>query len=176
MKKVLEYITNLWYSIFRLGNSKGGMLMKSGIDILSVAKYLICKYNSKGTAITQLKLQKLLYFIEAYYMAKYDKDNLYNDNFKAWTYGPVSEKIYSKYKKYMDLNIAEVCDDNETDLNDESIIESINSVYSIFGKLTSSQLITLTHSKKAPWSNTQRYGVISKEETKKWFKETFLES
>ena len=176
MKKILEYVTNLWYSLVRIGKVKGETLMKSGVNILVVARYLICKFNNDGKKITQLKLQKLLYFIEAYYMAKYEKDKLYDEDFVAWTYGPVSKKVYSEYKSYMDLNIVEENCQNLQKISDDNILESIDKVYSLFSDLSSTQLIKITHRQGSPWFNTPKHHscTISKKETKDWFKGLFL--
>ena len=172
IKKVIEYIANLWYIII---DNKGSDSMSNTVDVLDVAKTLICKFNNAGKDITQLKLQKLLYFIESYYMATYDKDKLYNEEFYAWTYGPVCKEVYIKYKFFADTPIYEqecekICEFNS------NVVDSINDVYDLFGDLTSTQLIKLTHMKGSPWYELpiDFDTVISKNNTKKWFKEVFL--
>lgn len=154
--------------------------MNNTVKVLDVAKYLICKFNNEtgNLSITQLKLQKLLYFIEAYYMAKYDKDNLYEDNFLAWTYGPVCKRVYDKYKIFMDSQIVEEhCTISATDFDDE-VNESIEYVFEHFGRLSTTSLIMLTHLKASPWYETNKDGksIINKEKTKKWFKRVFLKN
>lgn len=150
--------------------------MDNGVNILDVAKILICKFNNENKEITQLKLQKLLYFIEAYYMASYDKNRLYKEDFNAWTYGPLCQKVYTEYKCYMDLPIYEFSD-NLPKL-DDTITNSIDDVYDIFGDVNTSDLIKITHMPGSPWYKTKKNcnATISKIETKKWFKEKFLTS
>ena len=149
--------------------------MNNGVNILDVAKILICKFNNEDKPITQLKLQKLLYFIEAYYMVTYDTEKLYNEEFFAWTYGPVCKEVYNKYKFYLDHPIYENSCDELPNLN-KNIINCINEVIDIFGDLRPKQLVTITHMVGSPWYNTQTNSsqTISKKETKKWFKEKFL--
>ena len=147
--------------------------MKEKYSALDVAKYLVCKFNNEDKIITQLKLQKLLYFIEAYYMAAYDEDRLYKENFSAWMYGPVINEIYTKYKIYMSDPIYEDNCDNLVSLSDE-VIDSLDTVYSAFGGFSAQDLIKITHRKDSPWSNTQNKGIIDKNETKEWFKKLFL--
>ena len=178
-KKILLYIPNLWLSCYNVIVRRiGSDVMNKEISILDVAKELICKFNREDKDITQLKLQKLLYFIEAYYMAMYDKDSLYKEKFYAWTYGPVSKEIYSKYKNYMDLPIRESGCANNLEIFGEEIISSFNRIYNVFGKLTSSQLIKLTHMQGSPWFETPTNfdAEIPKEKTKKWFKEVFIKN
>ena len=47
--------------------------------------------------ITQLKLNKLLYYAQGVYLAKKGKP-LFADPIEAWEYGPVVPSIYQKYK------------------------------------------------------------------------------
>lgn len=170
MRKVLEYFTNLWYHIIRKIGS-GNMGKK--YNALDIAKYLICKFNNENKTITQLKLQKLLYFIEAYYMAYYDKDSLYKEEFYAWTYGPVIKEVYEKYKVFMSDAIIEDDCDNTTIL-DQDVEESIDTICSTFGNLTAYDLIKITHMQGSPWFQTFKPKKISKKETKNWFNNLFL--
>ena len=174
VKKVLTYILNFicrCYNYIRIGSD----IMNNGVNILDVAKVLICKFNRENKKITQLKLQKLLYFIEAYYMANYDKDKLYNEEFNAWTYGPLCQKVYLKYKNFTNNPIYEDSCDNLPNLGEE-IMNSIEKVCSTFGKLSVYDLVTLTHMKDSPWDKTEKNcdATISKEATKKWFMENFI--
>lgn len=59
--------------------------------ILQVAKYLLDNYEKLST----MKLQKLCYFIQGYYLAINGGDPLFNEDFQAWRYGPVSPDLYS---------------------------------------------------------------------------------
>ena len=169
IKKVVAYITNLWYIVF---DSRGDNIM--GVNILDVAKYLICMCNKNGDEITQLRLQKLLYFIEAYYMVSFDKNYLYNEDFYAWTYGPVCKEVYDKYKGFMDSPIIEENCDSVV-VFEEDVVNTIEEIYKVFGKLSTTKLIKLTHMKNSPWYNTSTNSknTISKKETKVWFKENF---
>ena len=51
--------------------------------------------------MSHLKLQKLLFYCDAYYLAYFDKE-LIEDSFEAWVHGPISRKVYGSLKdKYM---------------------------------------------------------------------------
>ena len=139
-----------------------------------IAKYIINEMNNINEEITQLKLQKLLYFTEAYYMAVYNKKELFIDKFYAWTYGPVCKTIYDEYRIYSNLPI--LSDETNLQSIDEKISESIKIICNLFGKRTATELIRLTHMKNSPWYNTTKNSksCISKEETKKWFLNNFI--
>lgn len=57
--------------------------------------------------MTNLKLNKLVYFVQGIYCAKTGKP-LFIGDFEAWTYGPVVRPLYDKYKRYGDSTITEV--------------------------------------------------------------------
>lgn len=52
-----------------------------------------------GEAITQLKLQKLVYYADAWFLANFDKP-LIIEEFEAWAHGPVVPALYTKYKSH----------------------------------------------------------------------------
>ena len=73
--------------------------MKNKVSIFDVAKYFIWFGKEVGDPVTHLKLQKLCYYAEAMYLAIYG-ERLTGENFQAWPHGPVSKKLYDKYKDY----------------------------------------------------------------------------
>ena len=145
------------------------------MNALTISKYIICKCNKLGEEVTKLKLQKLLFFTEAYYMAITDKNELFNEKFYAWTYGPVCKEVYDKYKKYYDLPIKEN-DCDKLEIISYEIEKVIDIICETFGSFSTSKLVNLTHMKNSPWYNTYTNSStpISKKETKEWFKENFL--
>lgn len=51
-----------------------------------------------------LRLQKVLYFIQAYYLVEENR-SLFNDEFEAWDFGVVISKVFNEFKKYGALPI-----------------------------------------------------------------------
>lgn len=144
------------------------------ISALDVAKKIICRMNETGKEITQLKLQKLLYFTEAYYMVTYNAKELFKEEFYAWTYGPVCKEVYDEYKMYLNSPISSN-DCNDLPSLGKDAEESIAKVCDVLGDLSSSQLIQLTHMQSSPWSklNSFRNERISKTDTREWFAKVF---
>ena len=154
-------------------------------NIVYDAYYLINLFSNNGKKVTQLQLQKLMYFFEAYYMNKKDVDSLYECNFNAWMFGPVAIPLYKKFKSFGEFPI-EINDEAKEIGNniDNEKKKLILDIYNVFGGLTANTLVNLTHMKDSPWYNkwieNDRkvvYGeksYIDKIETKKWFKENFL--
>ena len=70
--------------------------------VQDVAKFFIGLANeqaeqNQGDLMTNLRLQKLLYFAQGWYLARYGKP-LFSDEIEAWTYGPVVPEVYQTYK------------------------------------------------------------------------------
>lgn len=116
--------------------------------------------------ITNLKLQKLLYYAQGYFLAKKDTP-LFNEDFLAWEHGPVIRKIYDEYKTNGSSGIRYDKDFNVTiDEETERILEE---VYEKYGQFTAWKLRNMTH-EEMPWKTTPRNEVIKKEKIKEFFK------
>jgi uncharacterized phage-associated protein len=63
------------------------------------AKWIIEFCREHGDLISNLKLQKLLYYSQAWYLALHGK-RLFPDDFEAWIRGPAQPGVYAKYKQY----------------------------------------------------------------------------
>ncbi len=148
-------------------------------DIIINAYYVIYYFNQNGKKITNLKLQKLLYFLEAIYLIQnLDEKSLFNDDFYAWNFGPVSDVLYKRFKDYQNMDI-------QLNENDIGIAESMGNenkkyieiLFQLLGDMTAYQLVTLSHLPSSPWAKlNQKYNgnidkniQISKIETRDWF-------
>ena len=117
--------------------------------------------------ITNLKLQKLLYYAQGHFLAKNDRP-LFTDEFLAWEHGPVIRKIYDKYKTNGSSGIVYDKDFNiKIDEETEGILEE---VYEKYGQYSAWKLRNMTHSEK-PWQTTKVNEIISKDKIKGFFKE-----
>jgi uncharacterized phage-associated protein/DNA-binding transcriptional regulator YiaG len=114
--------------------------------IESVALYIL---NSKYE-ITNMSLQKLLYYIEAFAQILLG-ERIYDDRCEAWTYGPVYPVIYEKYKSFGKSQIV-VDDIDLTDCLDESVRKVIDFVLANFAIYNGVTLKDLSHS-ESPWKN-----------------------
>lgn len=142
-------------------------------DIDDNAKYIISYFRNNNIEVTNLKLQKLLYFLEAIYMVALDENYLFNENFYAWNYGPVSKKVYDQYKIFGSMPIIL---DEPVSINRTNEI-FIQNLFMIFNDYSVSDLIEFSHQKGSPWyeiymkygENIPKNEVIQKYSTKKWF-------
>jgi uncharacterized phage-associated protein len=65
------------------------------IDSIELSRYLLAKYGG----MSHLKLQKLIYYVEAWHLA-YFGESIIDDDFEAWLHGPVSQKVWHNFKDF----------------------------------------------------------------------------
>lgn len=65
----------------------------------AVANFIIDMAIEKDKPVTNLKLQKIMFFLQGYCLSKY-KTPLIDGRFSKWRYGPVEEEVYGDFKYY----------------------------------------------------------------------------
>lgn len=116
-----------------------------------VADYFLSLLQPEnGDSITHLKLQKLVYYAQAWHLVFFDKP-LYNDRIEAWVHGPVVPDLYRKYRDIYPNDVINI-DPNKFDIPEFSKDKKalLNEVYSVYGELSGAHLEELTHSED-PW-------------------------
>lgn len=140
-------------------------------EVKDIANKLICRAQKDeangGDRLTNLKLQKLLYYQQGYHLAAFGTP-LFEEEIEAWMYGPVVPSIYKEYAKYGRgaLPIGK----NPIPLTDEEE-DLFNQVYDTYIDYSAIGLMKLTH-KETPWLSVHPHdkgSVISKESMKKFF-------
>ncbi|MDC4901720.1 DUF4065 domain-containing protein, partial [Acinetobacter baumannii] len=66
--------------------------MNKKISARDVANYIVWYGNNNfvdNLTLTPLKLQKVLYYVHAEYLARKNCKPLFNENVEKWQYGPV---------------------------------------------------------------------------------------
>lgn len=66
---------------------------------MAVANYIIEYAHKHHKVITNLHLQKILYFLQAATLVRFDAP-IINGEFSKWNYGPVMREVYSSYKDF----------------------------------------------------------------------------
>ncbi|MCC5639755.1 DUF4065 domain-containing protein [Nostoc sp. CHAB 5844] len=69
------------------------------LSCFDIADYFIRLANETGSFISNLKLQKLVYYAQAWYLALYETP-LFEEDFQAWVHGPVIPNLYQHYKTF----------------------------------------------------------------------------
>ena len=113
---------------------------------LDVARYIIKRCHMQQKSISNLKLQKILYFVQAEFLVTTGR-KCFSDAIEAWDFGPVVPEVYHHYKAY---GIIDEC-----------------------SKYSASALVQITHN-QAPWKNNYERGwnnEIPCDEIKEYFEE-----
>lgn len=118
----------------------------SSITAHHVADYLLAFAREHGDCLTNLKLQKLLYYSQAWYLALYGKP-IFDDAFEAWVHGPVVRSVYRRFNRYRFNPITGSVDKPDLPRRVRSLIEE---VFSKYGCFTGWDLERLTH-EEVPW-------------------------
>ena len=137
--------------------------------ISRVAKYIISKID-----VTNLGLQKLLYYIQCIYSYCNNK-SIFSSKCSAWAHGPVFGKIYHEYKYYGYKEI-EYNKNEKIELEDD-VKEVVDNVIKYFGCYSAKTLEFFTHSED-PWINAKdkEDNVIEKSSMKNFGEKMFLEN
>ncbi len=138
----------------------------------NVAKYFIhlaskelVGDNQEREGITNLKLQKILYFAQAYYIAKLGRA-LFSDDIEAWEYGPVVSRVY---KKYRSNGSNPIIDDGKSSLSEEDK-KVVQIIWNTFGGYSASKLVNITHA-HTPWKEANKTSsqIISNKALKEYY-------
>ena len=117
-----------------------------------VAKYILAKMKENGNPISNKKLQKLLYYSQAWCLVLKGKP-LFIDDIQAWVHGPAVPAVYRNYKEYGLMNIPVTFTSSSVELESE-LKEVIDMVLGAYGKYDAYTLESLTHS-ELPWQQTR---------------------
>jgi len=137
-----------------------------------VAEYFICLTDPDvGDLISNLKLQKLVYYAQGFHLAMHDTV-LFDGDIVAWEHGPVVEDLYHTYKYYGAgaLPHPEQFDDTVFTQPQKDLIKE---VYEVYGQFSAWKLRNMTHS-ESPWIDTPRNSVINPELMKSFFKDYII--
>jgi uncharacterized phage-associated protein len=136
-------------------------------EFLKIAK-------AKGDALTQMKLQKLVYFAHGWYLALTGQP-LISERVEAWQYGPVIRALYQDFKAYgndpikapaagfqMDggklksktLSLDDCAEKEEADQAKALVAR----IYEVYGRFSAVRLSNSTHMPGTPWDQIYQNG------------------
>ena len=140
-----------------------------------IAKWFIDRANKSvaggGEFLTQLKLQKLMYYAQGFYFV-FENKPLFKGKILAREFGPVVDNIVKTIKHYGNLPIEEEFISAE-DITDPSVINILEFVFDKVGQFSAYRLVDFTH-QETPWKNTEQGKQIPQEEICKFFREKYI--
>ncbi|MDO7083581.1 type II toxin-antitoxin system antitoxin SocA domain-containing protein [Pseudocolwellia sp. AS88] len=119
------------------------------------AQALLDRAVEKSIMMSPLKLQKLAYYCQGYFLATHSK-RLFEDDINAWKHGPVVDVLYHEFKQHGSTNIPHKQGDTFLGLNEENQ-KMIDYVLDNLGQLGGWNLRNKTHN-ESPWVDTYLKG------------------
>lgn len=147
------------------------------MNVHDVAKYFLSKVDEEvGDGISNLKLQKLVYYAQGFHLAIHGQP-LFSDGIEAWEHGPVVPDLYHAYKTNGSGNIPPPRE-FDPEAVDPEVARLLDDVYSVFGQYSAWKLRNMTHEEQ-PWKEayqeTARGRVISHAALRTYFKDYVTE-
>lgn len=145
-------------------------------NALDIARYIINYSISKNKSITNLQLQKIMYYVQAAGMVS-NGIPIFSESIKNWKYGPVIEEVYQEFRvnghssipkqdkviniifdsENFEVKVVEKkFDDSIIDLEDKNLIIKVVDCYLDSDPF---DLVEKTHS-EAPWKNSNQNEII----------------
>lgn len=115
-----------------------------------VAGYLVECYALLGAPISNMKLQKLLYYAWVEYYKK-TKRYLFDDPISVWRFGPVVETVYYKYRIYAAMPILRPSEDYDSTKLDDSVKSFLNDLAQKYIDHTTLELMFRDHKSDSAW-------------------------
>jgi uncharacterized phage-associated protein len=139
---------------------------------LTIAKWFIAWAEAEGEELSNLKLQKLLYYAQGHHLAQ-RRASLFTDPIQAWSHGPVVPQVYHEFKGSGSSSI-ELPQTDPFIWSDVDPVttEFLSKVWNTYGGFSAGRLRNMTHEEppwKAHWRADERCIRIPVEEIEEYF-------
>jgi uncharacterized phage-associated protein len=114
-------------------------------NVFNVAKYIL---EQRGS-MTTMKLQKLLYYCQAWHLVRSDAQ-LFDDDIQAWAAGPVVRSVFAQHRGRYTISATDIGSTADSGGLQEDEKTTIRKVLERYGDMTAAQLSDLSHSER-PW-------------------------
>ena len=154
--------------------------MASLYDPKAVANKFLQRSFAQKRAVDPMKLQKLVYFANGYYLAATAANTnqpspLINEYFEAWPYGPVCPSLYHEFKEFGATTIRRLATEYSPEFRahvmvappegDNLFQRVCDYVWETYASKPSVQLSDITHRQNGAWDRTRREakGMVGKD-------------
>jgi len=116
------------------------------VDVRAVSDYFLSEMAQSGESLSNLKLQKMLYYAQGWFLAINGRP-LFDNEIQAWVHGPV---VVDEYHRFKEAGYAPIIwDGREVDLP-EDVAQFLDRVIYTYGSESAYGLEVRTH-REAPW-------------------------
>jgi uncharacterized phage-associated protein len=126
---------------------------------LDVAQYFLAKALEDGELVSQLKMQKLVYYAYVWTLVR-NGAALFEEPIEAWANGPVVPQLYEALRSYgsspIDEKFLEGIEsyDELVKKFDPEVLETLDEVYENYMTKTAFELVVMTHEEE-PWKQAR---------------------
>ncbi len=143
---------------------------------IDIANYFIKKHKNTNNQITNMQLQKLVYFTNGIYM-HYEGYPLIKEKIQAWKYGPVIPELYDELKNFGSNAVNKIIQNDNSKEISEEMIPLLESIDRIFGTMDAWELSDISHIKEGAWDKAKKLGdYLENEDIKEEFKKLHIPS
>ena len=148
------------------------------LKALDVANFFVTlSIRAEENDITNLKLNKLVYFAQGLHLAQFDTA-LFPEPVEAWKFGPVVASVYSAFNPYGGNIITKETGTFSQDRFTAEEIEFLLDIDAEYGKYAANKLVDMTHEPGGPWASCYREGalhtIIPQESMKAYFADKLI--
>ncbi len=139
-----------------------------------IANYFLHKAKETAITVTNLKLQKLVYYAQAWHLAIHNEPLMKGATFEAWIHGPVIHELWNEYRNHSYEPINEEVTPPKLDARTDQFLEEVVEVYLDKDAYT----MELMSHREDPWilarkgcaDNERCTNIISEESMRTYFK------
>lgn len=140
----------------------------SFFDPRAIANLILDTAEERKLNLTNLSLQKLVYFAHGISLTRYKKP-LVSGYFEAWQFGPVHPLIYKEFKDCGKYPINKRATSQDLLTGETTVVKIkptklltiiIDSLFDGFAQLPASRLVDISHARGGPW-----YQAVDKDRT-----------
>lgn len=141
---------------------------RRGYDVRSVANIVLRRAWAHGLKVSNLHLNKTLFFMHVDYLRDFDGP-LLSAKIEAWDYGPVFREIYTQFKVFKKTPISKLAsrvskETGELEIADDGIaaeeVDYLNNLADFYLKIPAGVLVDLSHAKGGAWDRVWSSGEV----------------
>jgi uncharacterized phage-associated protein len=117
---------------------------------LDIARYIIERCRENNRTISNLKLQKIMYFVQAEFLVSKNQP-CFAERIEAWDFGPVVPEVYYAYRMYGSANIPCIGRSGVSKIISAKDQKLLNGIIDECSRYSASALVEITHN-QTPWT------------------------
>lgn len=168
--------------LFKMEDKRMNFLVNDVLEVVNwfkVKNFSDMKDDQNVEPISQMKIMKLLYYVQGVTLAVYG-EKMFRDDLLAWKYGPVVKRVYDEYHgqyaivdPFSDGMPEKEIKDYESLSQNKKVFSVLNAVEKEYGGMSAIDLMNKTHQER-PWRETLQSDVIQDELIKEYFLEEIV--